>query len=155
MQESDIVHAPRPWVNLAAFCQNVIVEQGTGHISVIKINDGMTLVGVTKEMQPTPVQLTMALILKAGDMQGQYSVKVRCVSPSGVETTGPDIPHFFEGGGRGIQTVLPIGMIATEHGDYWFDVLLEDEILTRVPLRVLYQQVPMPPGMGGQIVPGR
>jgi hypothetical protein len=154
MHESDIVHAPRPWVNVAAFCQTSIREHGSGNLSIIKVNDGMTLVGVTKEMQPTPVQLTMVLILKAGDMQGQYSVKVRCVSPTGTETTGPDIPHFFEGGTRGIQTVLPIGMIATEPGDYWFDVLLEDEILTRVPLRVLYQQVPIPPGMAGQIGPG-
>jgi hypothetical protein len=98
--------------------------------------------------QPIPVQLTMALLLKSGEMNGQYNIKVRCNSPSRTQTQGPEIPFYFEAGDRGVQVVLPIGLFANEPGVYWFDVLLEpDTILTRVPLRVIYQQIQLPPGM--------
>ncbi len=156
MPGAEEVRAPMPWVNVAAFCQTAIIEANTGNMSVIKIIDGLALAGATKEMQPTPVQLTMVVILKSGEMQGQYNIKVRCVSPSHVETTGPEIPFYFEGGDRGVQVALPIGLIANEQGIYWFDVLLEGEtILTRVSLRVMYQQVQMQmPGGAGPIGPG-
>jgi len=147
MQDSDNIHHLKPWVNLAVFCRDAIVEEGTKNLSVIKIVDSVTLAGMTKDMTPTPVQLTMALILKSGEMKGPYNIKVRCNSPSGVQTTGHDISIYFEGDDRGIQTVFPMFLLAIESGIYWFDVLLEDVVLTRVSLRVLYQQLPMQPGM--------
>ncbi len=149
------VHSLRPWVIVAAFCQTAI-QEATGTLSIIKVVDGLTLAGTTKEMQPTPVQLTLALVLKSGEMKGQYNLKIRFNSPSQVKQTGPSIPCYFEGGDRGVQAVVPIGMIATEPGVYWFDVLIEeDTTLTRLPLRVMYQQVQMPgiPGIGGPIGP--
>jgi hypothetical protein len=153
MQEfTEDVHAPRPWVQVAVFCQNTIVEADTGSLSVIKNVDGVTLAGMTPEMQPTPVQLKLALILKSGEMQGPYNLKIRCNSPSEVKTEGPSFPCYFEGRDLGIQTVMPIGLIATEPGTYWFDLLLDDQILTRLPLRVMYQQVQMH-GIRGMVDP--
>jgi hypothetical protein len=151
---SEEVISLRPWVQVAAFCQTAISE-ATGTLSIIKIRDGLTLVGATKEMQPTPVQLTMVLVLKSGEMVGQYNLKVRCNTPSQVQTTGPDLPCYFEGGDRGVQAVLPMGMIANEPGIYWFDILLVDQILTRLPLRVMYQVVQMDgyPGIDGPVNP--
>ena len=142
----DEIRAPRPWVQVAAFCQTALIEN-TGHLSVIRIIDRVNLAGVTAEMQPTPLQVTMAIVLKSGEMQGQYQIRLRCTSPSGQVTPGPEIPFLFEGGDRGVQSVFPIGLLAVERGIYWFDVLIEDEtILTRVPLHVLYQRLQMPPG---------
>ena len=147
----DEIHAPRPWVLIATFCQAGIIEANTGNLSVIRVLDALPLFGITKEMQqPIPVQLTMALLLKSGEMNGQYSIKIRCNSPSRTQTDGPEIPFYFEAGDRGVQVVLPIGLFANEPGVYWFDVLLEpDTILTRVPLRVIYQQIQLPPGTVG------
>ncbi len=34
-------------------------------------------------------------------------------------------------------------------GTYWFDVLINDQLLTRVPLRVMYQRVPGGPSLSG------
>jgi hypothetical protein len=145
----DEVRSPSPWILVATFCQAAIIEANTGNLSVIRVLDTLPLFGATKEMQqPIPVQLTMALLLKSGEMNGQYNIKVRCNSPSRTQTQGPEIPFYFEAGDRGVQVVLPIGLFANEPGVYWFDVLLEpDTILTRVPLRVIYQQIQLPPGM--------
>lgn len=146
------IRAPRPWVQVAAICHTALTEN-TGHLSVIRITDRITLVGVTPEMQPMPLQLTMALLLKSDEMQGQYQVKVRCVSPRQQVTDGPEMPFVFGGADQGVQVVLPIGLIATEQGLYWFEVVIQpDEVLTRVPLRVMYQRVQLPPG--AQLPPG-
>jgi hypothetical protein len=146
------VHAPRPWVQVAAFCKTSIIGND-GALSVIQIADRIGLGGFTPEMQPTPLQLTMALVLKSDEMRGQYQVRIRCIAPSGKTTLGPEIPFLFEGEDRGVQAVLPIGLFAAEKGLYWFEILIEDDVLTRVPLRVLYQRIQMPPGIG-QFGPG-
>lgn len=134
------IRAPRPWVQVAVLCQTALIEN-SGQLSVIRITDRIMLTGTTPALQPTPIQLTMTIVLKSDEMQGNYPVKVRCTSPTGVVTDGPEMPFLFEGNDRGVQVVLPMGMIATEQGVYWFDVLIEgDTILTRVPLRVIYQR---------------
>ena len=139
----EMIHAPKPWVQVAIFCQTAIIEANTGTMSIIKNIDGVTLSGKTPDMQPSPVQLTLALILKSGDMKGQYSVKIRCNTPSETATEGPSFPLNFEGGDRGIQTAIPFGFIATESGIYWFDLLIDGQVITRMPVRVMYQQIQM------------
>ncbi len=146
MPEPEEVRAPRPWVQIAAFCQNAIIEANTGALSVIKITDSVGVAGMAPEMQPQPIQLTMAIILKSDQMVGQYHVRIRVTSPQGTQTLGQEILFVFEGGPRGVQTILPVGMIATEPGLYWFDIMIENDVITRVPLTVLYQRIQMPPG---------
>lgn len=143
------VRAPRPWVQIAAICHTALIEN-TGQMSVIRVTDRIGIAGTTPEMQAQPVQLTVALLLKSGEMRGQYNVKIRVTSPQGQETSGQEIMFLFEGGDRGVQVILPVAMVATEAGTYWFDVLVEDDLLTRMPLTVLYQRIQLPPGM----VPG-
>ena len=141
------IRSPRPWVQLAAFCQTAITENN-GALSVIRITDRTGVVGVTPEMPPTNIQLTMVVIFKSDLMVGQYRIGIRSTSPSGQVTAGPEFPALFEGGDRGVQLVLPTGILAAEQGLYWFDVLIDDELFTRIPLRVMYQKIQLPPGVG-------
>lgn len=144
--QAEDIRAPRPWVQIAAICHTALLEN-TGAMSVIRVTDRITVAGVTPDMQPQPLQLTVAILLKAGDMIGQYNVRIRVRSPQGQETMGQPILFLFEGGDRGVQVVLPMAMIATEPGTYWFDLLIEDDVLTRMPLTVLYQRIQLPPGV--------
>lgn len=138
--------APRPYVQIATICHTALIEN-TGQMSVVRVTDRIGVAGVTPDMQPQPLQLTFALLLRSGEMLGQFHVKIRVTSPQGQETMGQDITFLFEGGDRGVQVVLPMGMIASEPGTYWFDVMVEDDILTRIPLTVVYQRIQLPPGM--------
>ena len=155
MPQADDVHVPRPWVQVAAICHTALIEN-TGQLSVIRITDRVAVAGVMPQMQAQPLQLTMVVVIKSGDMHGQYNVKIRCTSPTGQETMSQEIMFLFEGGDRGVQSLIPMAMVVTETGTYWFDVLLEEEVLTRVPLTVLYQRIQLPPGMipPGAVQPG-
>src|SRR5437867_12477948 len=138
---------PRPWVQLATLCQTALTEN-TGQVSIIRIVNRWIVVGATPEMQPTNIQLTLAIILKSDQMRGQYQLRVRLRSPTGNVSEGPELPALFEGDDRGVQAILPSGILATEQGLYWFEVLVEEEVVTRVPLRILYHRIQLPPGVG-------
>jgi hypothetical protein len=151
-EEIENFRVPRPWVQLAAFCQTAI-QEATGALSIIRIIDRMAVAGMTQEMQPTNIQWTLAIILKADEMRGQYNLSIKIHAPNQQATDGPSFPVLFEGEDRGVQLVLPGGIVANQSGLYWFDILVENELLTRIPLRVLYQRIQMPPG--GVAFPGQ
>ncbi len=59
-----------------------------------------------------------------------------------------EFPVLFEGQDRGVAIVAPMTLVLDEEGLYWFDVTFEEKLVTRIPLRVLYQRV-------GQSSPGK
>lgn len=62
-----------------------------------------------------------------------------------------EFPLNFEGDNeRGAAVMLNMGFVPQEQGLHWFDVILDDELITRIPLRVVFQRVgpvasPIPP----------
>jgi hypothetical protein len=75
-------------------------------------------------------------------------------TPTGKRLPGPEVTVLFEGDERGVALILPVGIVAEEEGLYWFDVILEGDTLTRIPLRVMYQKIqqqgtPFPPPQAG------
>ena len=50
-------------------------------------------------------------------------------------------PMLFEGDDeRGNALVAPVAFVVEQEGLYWFDVYLNEELVTRMPLRIAYQQ---------------
>jgi hypothetical protein len=140
----------RPFVQVAAICQSMLKE-ATGHVSLIRLMDRVAFGGPGAEMQPQPLnQLSLIVILKSGAMRGKYKWSIVAETPSGKRIPGHEMPALFEGDERGIALATPIMIVAEEEGLYWFDVIVEKELLTRIPLRVMYQQMQPPPGMGFQ-----
>lgn len=131
--------AVTPYVQIAAFCQTAIQEPN-GILSIIRITDRHQIVGPTKELQPTPINLTLVVILKSGNMQGSATMNIRPATPSGGQLPQASVPVLFEGLERGVGVVTQMGMLVSEAGLYWFDVLIDDVLLTRIPLRILYAQ---------------
>jgi len=125
---------------MAVICERVLQERD-GVLSLIRIITQINIAGPDEEMRPTPLQLTAVVAFTAGFVRGKYRVRVRPVSPSGIEVGGAEIPAFFEGEDRGVNLIFNVGLVMKEEGIFWFDVLFEDELVTRMPLRVLYQRV--------------
>jgi hypothetical protein len=138
----------RPWIQLAAFC-NIALQDTTGALSVIRIFDRYTIVGTSPEMPPSNIQMTLVIIFKSGAMVGNYTIGVRPVTPTGQQMPPMEFPGLFEGYERGVQVILPMGMLVQEQGLYWFDVLVDQQLFTRIPLRVMYQKIPEVPGALG------
>ena len=65
-----------PHVQLATFC-DMILEDKTGALSVIRMIDRYTVAGQTPEMQPTPVKTTLAVAVKAGFMNQKARLKIQ------------------------------------------------------------------------------
>lgn len=138
----------RPYVQVAAICQSPL-QEANGFLSIIRLMDRVPIHGITDEMQPQPLnQLFMVIVLKSGEMKGKFKVKISTETPSRKVLPGPELSVFFEGDERGVAAILPVGIIAEEEGLYWFDVKLEEDLLTRIPLRLMYQKLqPGAPGI--------
>ncbi len=140
----------RPWVQIAAFCQTAIQEVN-GSLSLIRIVDRFAVAGQTPEMPPTNVQLTLVVILKSGFMRSRATITIRPNTPLGTSLPSVELPALFEGDDRGVAVVMPMGMLVKDEGVYWFDVLVDNELFSRIPLRVMYQRIviggqpPQPP----------
>lgn len=130
----------RPYVQVAAFC-HAAIQEANGPLSIIRLIDRYMVGGTTPDMPPTRLDLTLVVILKAGFMRGKSEVSIRPIMPSGKEQPTINATVLFEGEERGVQLIAQMGMLVQEEGLYWFDVSVNGDLATRIPLRVIYQRV--------------
>jgi hypothetical protein len=131
-----------PYLIAATLCERAI-QEGDGVLSLIRVVDKVTqaVAGPTvpDKMPPIQVNLTLVVVLKPGEARGRYRLGVRPEAPSGQRLPDAELPVSFAGApDAGANLLLGINMIAEEEGLYWFDVLLDDQLLTRTPLRIEY-----------------
>lgn len=134
-------HPMRPFVQVAAICQ-APVQETSGLLSIFRIMDRIPVHGTTDEMVPQPLNsLFIVVILKSGEMSGKYPLKIVPETPSGQRLLPLEASALFERDERGVVFIHPVPLVATEEGLYWFDVMLGPDLLTRIPLRVMYQKI--------------
>jgi hypothetical protein len=134
----------RPWLNLAVICEKILQERD-GAISIIRVIDRWNFVGAAKEMGPQVMRFHFFIMFRAGILRGKQRIHIRPHSPSGQDLPAMEFPVLFEGDDeRGIAVATEAQIGVDQEGLYWFDVYLEDELVTRMPLRVTYQQTGMP-----------
>jgi hypothetical protein len=130
----------RPYLAMAVFCEKVLRETDNV-MSVIRVIDRFNLTGGTAEMTPTPLQFIVLISFKAGFLRGKQMLAIRPESPDKEPLPQISFPMLFEGDDdRGSALIAQMNFIATKEGLYWFDVHLNEERVTRMPLRVTYQQ---------------
>jgi hypothetical protein len=129
-----------PHLQMAVFCEKVLLEPHDV-ASLIRIIDRFTITGTTPEMPPTALTFYMAISFKSGFIRGKHRIKIMPVSPTGIEKPTVEFPALLEGEDRGVLIAVQVNFLAEEEGLYWFRVFFEDQPVTQMPLRVLYQQV--------------
>lgn len=136
-----------PFVAAAFFCEKIL-EDKDGSLSAIRIVDRVTQTATgpaaPEEMPPLPIQLWALITLRSGKARGRRTIGIRPENPSGQQTELMVLPIHFEGEERGQNFRTQIGFVAETEGLYWFDVLLDDQLLTRIPLRVMYRPMRTP-----------
>lgn len=127
---------------MAVLCEKVLSEQD-GVLSIIRVIDRMTIAttgpDVPEEMPPTQLALNAVVSFKSGTARGRYTIKLRPEDPSGMQLPALEMPVHFEGADRGANMIVTFNFRAEHEGLYWIDVLFQDEVITRMPLRVIYQ----------------
>ena len=135
----------KPEVGAAVFCEKVL-EQKTGVLSAIRIIDTITVSG-TILGQPAVAPITLFVLLRAGDTSGEYKLTLRGFKPSGAPiklTTSPEgemltppIDVILDSETRLVANVVfNLNVAFVENGWYRFEVLVDGERLTSVPLRL-------------------
>jgi hypothetical protein len=133
-----------PWLSMAVFCEKVL-EDKDGVLSAIRIVDRFFLTAsgpaAPEKMPPTPFQFSALLAFKSGFARGSYTVRLRPRTPSNVPLPEQSVPILLEGEDRGAYVHMQLNMTIKEDGLYWFDVSLGESLVTRMPLRVVYQRL--------------
>ena len=132
-----------PYIQMAGLCEQVI-EDKTGALSLIRIIDTITHTearpDAPAEMPPVPYPMKMVIMLKAGRARGRHELKIIPELPSG-EVKPPLVRSVqMEGEERGVNNIINMVFTFTMEGLYWFNIYLDDSLLTRIPLRVKYNR---------------
>lgn len=133
-----------PYLIAALLCEKILQEKDET-VSIIRMVDRVTLTTQAalspETLPPIALNLNAFISFKSGSARGRHTVKLRIETPSGLKLPEQLLPVLFEGEDRGVNLILGINIVVDQEGVYWFDVLLEDVLLTRIPLRILYQRI--------------
>ncbi|MGO8761578.1 MAG: hypothetical protein ACLP2P_02310 [Desulfobaccales bacterium] len=132
-----------PFLAVALFCERVLQEKD-GVLSAIRIIDRFihTVVGedVPDKMPSFKVQMSILIGFKSGDAKGKSELRIKPNTPSGKALPVFSVPILLEGADKGANVNIGYAFEATEEGLYWFDVMLNDKLFTRMPLSIIYQK---------------
>jgi hypothetical protein len=134
----------RAYLHVATFCEKVLRE-ADGVSSIIRLIDTFNVQGTEDEMQPIVLPFMVYISFKSGFMRGKQKISLRPKSPKGEDLPSMDFPVLFEGDDdRGPAIGFQVNWPVQEEGLFWWDLYVNDELVTRMPLRVAYQQLRMP-----------
>ena len=133
-----------PFIQAALICEKVL-EEKDGVLSVIRVIDRLTHAinapSLPAELPQVTFPCVLLVMLKSGRARGRHQVEVAMEHPSGRRNQIISSSLQLEGEERGANLVLRVGLTFDAEGLYWFDVILDDRLFTRIPFRMMYQLV--------------
>jgi hypothetical protein len=136
-----------PYIQAAALCEQVI-EDKNGVLSLIRIIDTITHTEVRSDspadMPPVTYPMKMVIMLKSGRARGRHELKITPELPSGELKQSITQSVQMEGEERGMNHIINMVFTFTIEGLYWFNIYLDDTLLTKIPLRIKYNRVVIP-----------
>lgn len=143
---------PLPYVIAALLCEKVIIEKDET-LTIIRLADRIqyqlqTTQGLPDEIAKNikPIVNIQGLIsLKSGPVTGDHIIKIIGEKPNGDRAELFNSAFKFLGKDQGQNVILNLGLVPTQDGLHWFDVLFDDEQLTRIPIVITAQAEPEQP----------
>ncbi|MCH7488294.1 MAG: hypothetical protein IIB23_01550 [Chloroflexi bacterium] len=134
-----------PFIQAALFAE-VILEDKTGTLSVIRIIDRFTHVvqgqSPPENLPPFTRQLNTLISLKPGKAMGRQDFTLTMEKPdTHREAVAQGSFNFAGGRNQGVNLRLVLHVTIDQEGIYFFDFEIDEHILTRMPLEVIYQRV--------------
>jgi hypothetical protein len=125
-----------PYVALAVFCTR-IDRQTDGSTDVVGVVETLNLDSpFSPPITNNSLMMTAVVSVRGDRMRGAYPLAIRGHYPDG--TPGTTLSQLIEfSDAQPTATIaLPIQIAIGELGEYWFDVTLDQQLLTRVRLDV-------------------
>jgi hypothetical protein len=128
-----------PYVSTAALCELVLHEKNE-QISCIRFVDTLELTVPADTPDPFPLivfQVRGLVSFKSGDFVGSKTLKIQLRNPGG-KIGRPDqiYPLQFQGNEHGTNLIFQAELQTNQEGLYYFDIFLDEELATRMPLRI-------------------
>lgn len=134
-----------PYIAVAAICEKILVEK-SDLLSCIRIVDKVHVVvppSLPDPLPRIPVQVNALIALRSGGFVGKKMIQLNLINPAGDSTASMEsFPAVFDGGETGINLVLELTLHIQTEGVYTFDVLLDGELITRIPQRITISRNP-------------
>jgi len=133
-----------PYLATAIFCEKVLKEED-GVISAIRIVNRINLATSGPEapeaMPPIGINL-MALVAfnKRGEKE-EYILNIRPESAEAIDMAEISIPVNFKEIQINSSAVININFTAKKTGMCWFDLFLDGQLITKMPIVVSYQRM--------------
>lgn len=129
----------RPYLIAALLCDRVLQEEN-GTVSIIRLADrlGYQTMGLPEGTKPG-MQLQGLVAVKSGPVTGNHVIKVFIENPNGKRQEILAYPVTFMGKDHGQNIIMNLAFGIEVDGLYWFDVVLDDEVLTRIPLTIVQE----------------
>jgi hypothetical protein len=137
MDGSKAMDKPRPYVTAALICERIIQEKDES-LSLVRIADRIQyrVEGVPAGLKPM-IGVQGLVSLKSGLVTGEHVIEIVSEKPDGNRKTVYTLPVKFLGKDHGANVILNISLGIDQDGLYWFDVIFDEEVLTRIPLLVM------------------
>src|SRR5262249_35804839 len=128
-----------PFLSVATFCERVLHEKDEV-LSCIRLVDTINVqlpADAPDPLPPTILEGTALVSFKSGEYVGPMTVRIESRNPSGKPSKPPqEYLVQFKGKEHGVNLILTVKLEVTKSGIYWLDILLGNEIATKMPLRV-------------------
>jgi hypothetical protein len=132
----------QPRLCAALLCENVLQDKD-GVLSLIRVIDTFNINATTKQLPPGFATFKLHVSFKADEAIGPRTLLVVGRSPDRKEILRQEYPIQFTSdadGANGAGIIADCQILIGVAGTYWFEVFLNSEFVTRIPLRIVYQQ---------------
>lgn len=133
-----------PYVKCAAFCERVI-EGKDSVLSLIRVIDRLisTATGPAppQDMPTVTLAFTAVLSFVAGRARGRHEVRVEREAPNGERRPVWSGSILVNGEESAHNLLLNLNETFDLEGIYWYDIFLEAQLITRMPMQVSYMRV--------------
>lgn len=129
-----------PHLGVAAICEKVMREQD-GVVSMIRMIDTFNIKGDAKKLRPGVISFVIYVAFKSGEALGERTLELISYSPSGKKVKSEKQRVKFEGAEQGVGAIFRVTMTINETGVYWFQVKLNRQDVTKIPLRINYMRI--------------
>jgi len=138
-----------PYVTVAVLCEKVLQEKDES-LSIMRMVDKLQYrvdvsPGLPKDIKPI-VYIQGLVSVKSGPATGEHVIRVVIERPKGDRKEIFSHPVKLLGGDQGQNIILNLGLGVEQDGLYWFDIVFDEDVLTRIPLMVIPLQEQTPQG---------
>lgn len=133
--------ATGPYVNAAYFCRPSLLPNGQYAVPPDNWLGAVDQRGDSPDMPALPFRAALLLMFRSGLARGRVNIAVVGEGPDGSRMAPVSLVLICPDEERPLVRFLDLELCLELPGVYWFSVLVGEQLLTRVPLRVRYLPV--------------